>query len=69
MLGQLAALLLGLLAGAMLFIGVVLVPFWHALPPAELRGWFARHAGRTGALAPTTASCVSGRTYAVCCMN
>ena len=41
MLGQLAALLLGLLAGAMLFIGVVLVPFWHALPPAELRGWFA----------------------------
>jgi len=49
-LGQLAALLLGLLAGAMLFIGVVLVPFWHALPPAELRGWFARHAGRTGAL-------------------
>jgi len=50
MLAYLAALLLGLLAGAMLVIAVVLVPFWHALPPPELRGWFARHAGRTGAL-------------------
>ena len=50
MLGYLAALLLGLLAGAMLVIAVVLVPFWSGLPPAELRTWFARHAGRTGAL-------------------
>src|SRR5438552_3407732 len=44
------ALFLGLLAGAMLVIGVVLLPFWSGLPPVELRTWFARHAGRTGAL-------------------
>jgi len=50
MVAHLAALFLGLLAGAMLVIAVVLVPFWHALPPTELRKWFARHAGRTGAL-------------------
>ena len=50
MLAYLAALLLGLLAGAMLLIGVVLVPFWSALPPVEFRSWFARHAGRIGAL-------------------
>ena len=50
MLAQLAAFLLGLLAGGMLVIAVVLVPFWSALPPADLRAWFARHAGRTGAL-------------------
>jgi len=50
MLGYLTALLLGLLTGAMLVIGIVLVPFWSGLPPVELRSWFARHAGRTGAL-------------------
>ncbi|TMA38163.1 MAG: DUF1772 domain-containing protein [Deltaproteobacteria bacterium] len=50
MLGYLTALFLGLLAGAMLVIGVVLLPFWSGLPPVELRTWFARHAGRTGAL-------------------
>ena len=71
MLAHLTALLLGLLAGAMLIIGVVLLPFWHALPPAELRGWFARHAGRTGALmfplggtalVAALAACVTRRT-------
>jgi len=50
MLAYLTALLLGLLTGAMLVIGVVLVPFWSGLSPVELRSWFARHAGRTGAL-------------------
>jgi len=50
MLAHLAACLLGLLAGAMLVIAIVLVPFWSALPPVELRAWFARHADRTGAL-------------------
>ena len=50
MLAHLAACLLGLLGGAMLVIAIVLVPFWSALPPVELRAWFGRHAGRTGAL-------------------
>ena len=50
MLGFLAALLTGLLAGAMLVIGVVLVPFWQELPPAEFRAWFAAHWVRIGAL-------------------
>jgi len=50
MLAHLAASLLGLLAGAMLVIAVVLVPFWSVLTPTELRTWFARHAGRIGAL-------------------
>src|SRR5437870_8683571 len=71
MLAHLAAFLLGLLAGAMLVIAIVLVPFWSALPPAELRGWFARHAGRTGALmfplggtalVAALAACVTRRT-------
>jgi len=43
---QTSALLLGLFAGAMLLIGGALVPFWRALPPPELRRWFAVHAGR-----------------------
>jgi len=37
MLAHLAACLLGLLGGAMLVIAIVLVPFWSALPPVELR--------------------------------
>jgi hypothetical protein len=41
---------LGLLAGAMLLVGVVLVPFWRALPPAEFRAWFAANAFRIGAV-------------------
>lgn len=45
-----SATLTGLLAGAMLFLRVVLVPFWRGLPPAEFRAWFARHSGRIRAL-------------------
>lgn len=42
--------LTGMLAGAMLFLRVVLLPFWRGLPPAEFRAWFARHSGRIRAL-------------------
>ena len=45
-----SAILNGLLAGAMLFLRVVLLPFWRGLPPAEFRVWFARHSGRIRAL-------------------
>ena len=45
-----SATLTGLLAGAMLFLRVVLLPFWRGLPPAEFRAWFARHSGRIRAL-------------------
>jgi hypothetical protein len=40
------AILLGLLAGGLLLIRVVLVPFWRGMPPAEFRTWFAAHSGR-----------------------
>jgi len=46
----LAAFLLGLLSGAMVLIGVALVPFWQSMPPGEFRGWFARHSTRIGRL-------------------
>ncbi len=49
-LARLTALVLGLLAGAMLTILVVLVPFWTAAPPAEFRAWFAANAPRIRAL-------------------
>src|SRR5205823_1458446 len=49
-LARLAAFLLGLLAGAMLAIGVGLVPYWQGLPPAEFRAWFGAHAWRIGGL-------------------
>ena len=42
----LSAALTGLLAGAMLFLRIVLVPFWQGLPPAEFRAWFTRHSDR-----------------------
>ena len=45
-----SATLTGLLAGAMLFLRVVLLPFWQQLPPAEFRAWFARNAPRIRAL-------------------
>jgi hypothetical protein len=45
-----SAVLNGLLAGAMLFLRVVLLPFWRGLAPAEFRAWFARHSGRIRAL-------------------
>ena len=43
-LSVLAALLLGLTAGAMLLIRLVLVPVWQGLPPSELRAWFTQRA-------------------------
>jgi hypothetical protein len=49
-LARATAFIIGLLAGAMLFIGVALVPFWQRLPSAEFRAWFALHSGRIGAL-------------------
>jgi hypothetical protein len=45
-----STILNGLLAGAMLFLRVVLLPFWRGLAPAEFRAWFARHSGRIRAL-------------------
>ena len=41
LLTQLAAVLLGLLTGAMLLIGVALVPYWSSLEPLEFSAWFA----------------------------
>ncbi len=42
----LSTTLAGLLAGGMLFIEVVLLPFWRGMPPADFRRWFAAHADR-----------------------
>ena len=49
-LAVLSAVLVGLLAGAMVLIEVVLVPFWRGLPPAEFRAWFTAHADRIRSL-------------------
>ena len=38
----LTAALTGLLAGAMVFIEAVLVPFWRGSSPREFREWFAQ---------------------------
>jgi MFS family permease len=45
-----AAVLAGLLAGGMVLIDVVLLPFWRGLPPADFRQWFTAHAGRIRSL-------------------
>ena len=45
-----SAVLVGLLAGAMVLIKVVLVPFWRGAPPAAFRDWFTAHSGRIRAL-------------------
>ena len=34
----------------MLFLRIVLLPFWRSAAPAEFRSWFATHAGRIRAL-------------------
>ena len=34
----------------MLFLRVVLLPFWQRLPPAEFRAWFTEHSGRIRAV-------------------
>ena len=41
--GQMAAVLLGLLSGAMVLIALALVPYWQSLPPLDFAGWFAAH--------------------------
>ena len=47
---DLALLLLGLFAGAMLVIGVAFVGFWRSVEPGEFLAWFAAHSDRIGAL-------------------
>jgi uncharacterized membrane protein len=44
------AVLTGLLAGGMVLIEVVLLPFWRSAPPADFRDWFAAHSGRIRSL-------------------
>jgi hypothetical protein len=46
----LATFALGLLAGAMLLVGVAFVPFWASLPPAEFSAWFRDNADLIGRL-------------------
>ena len=41
----LAAVALGLTAGALLVEGAILVPFWRSLQPAFFLGWYKEHAG------------------------
>lgn len=41
-----SATIAGTLAGGMLLIEIVLVPFWRGLPPREFRAWFGEHSGR-----------------------
>jgi hypothetical protein len=51
----------GILAGAMLLIEIVLVPFWRGAPPREFRTWFAAHSGRIrGLMAPLGAASLGG---------
>jgi hypothetical protein len=40
----------GLMTGGMVLIGVVLVPFWRSVSPAEFQQWFSTHARRIRAL-------------------
>src|SRR3712207_7550777 len=49
-LALLSAVLAGLLAGGMILLDVVLLPFWRGVPPAEFRTWFAAHSDRIRAL-------------------
>ncbi len=62
-----ATVLAGLLAGAMILIDVVLLPFWRGVPPEQFRTWFVAHSDRirtlmlplgAGAAAVNTASAV-----------
>jgi hypothetical protein len=43
---QLSAVLAGVMAGGMVLIQVVLLPFWRGLPPADFRQWFTENSGR-----------------------
>jgi hypothetical protein len=49
-LAVLTAVLDGVLAGGMVLIKLLLVPFWRGVPPAEFRDWFGAHSGRIRAL-------------------
>jgi hypothetical protein len=49
-LALLTAVLVALLAGGMVLIRVVLVPFWRGASPADFRDWFAAHSGRIRSL-------------------
>ena len=49
-LAVLTAVLVGLLAGGMVLIEILLVPFWRGVPPAQFRDWFTAHSGRIRAL-------------------
>ena len=49
-LARLAAVLSGLLAGGMVLIEIVLLPFWQGSSPAEFRAWFTAHSGKIRAL-------------------
>ena len=40
----------GLLAGAMLLIGIAIVGFWKSMNPSDFVSWFAMHSGRLGAI-------------------
>jgi hypothetical protein len=45
-LALLSAVLAGLLAGGMILIDVVLLPFWRGAPPEQFRTWFAAYSDR-----------------------
>ena len=42
--------MVGMLAGAMLVIKLVLVPFWRGVPPRQFRTWFGAHSPRIRAV-------------------
>ena len=46
----LTCLVLGLLAGAMLVIGVSLVSFWESLSSSDFQAWFASYSHLIGRL-------------------
>ena len=50
LLARIATVLLGLLAGAMLLIGVAVVPYWRSLEPLEFSQWFAANSAFIGRL-------------------
>ena len=62
-LAMITAALTGMLAGAMVFIEAVLVPFWRGSSPREFREWFAVHSLRIRALmVPLGAGAAGGAT-------
>ncbi|MEH6448328.1 MAG: hypothetical protein V7765_06620 [Oleispira sp.] len=47
---QLALLMVGIFTGAMLLIGVGLIPYWNSLPPLEFALWFSKNSHFLGTL-------------------